>query len=43
MTGLQAAAVTLVLLGAMLLGSVAAVLGFLTGVGLGWLLWGGRP
>lgn len=42
MTGLQFVAIVLVLLGAMLLGSIPSVLGFLVGIGLGWLLWGRR-
>lgn len=42
MTGLQFVAIVLVLLGAMLLGSISSVLGFLVGIGLGWLLWGRR-
>lgn len=40
MNAVQVVAVVVVVLGALLLGSFAAVLGFLAGIGLGWLLWG---
>lgn len=42
MTRLQLVALTLVLLGAAVIGSFGAVVGFVAGVVLGWLLWGRR-
>lgn len=40
MTASQIVAIVAVLLGAVLLGSLAALLGFAVGVGAGYLLWG---
>jgi hypothetical protein len=40
MTATQLVALVVVLFGAMLLGSLPAVLGFMAGLGVGWLVWG---